>query len=211
MTISVIAMLVGCYYIFIEQLQTIGLAFIGGAVLVFIIKYLGYRKFMKLVDASLAHFENESMAVRNFYQATYDQWSYGTLDTLNKDFKDVEKLGFDNFVLNYYAFNSPYIAISLFTRDFPPLDGEYLLLQGNDFRDYDLSAWFIITNKRYILRDATDDSFKEFYHKDIQSIVYHESMPYKLTITLANDTSITMSDILFAIDEEDYNKVLNIL
>lgn len=104
--------------------------------------------------------------VVGFYQNTQAAWASGELAELNKSFQGEGQVSYDRFVKKYRPIDGGALQV-MFTQ-FPPMPQEYLVGVG-DTDSTTNRGWFVLTNQRLILKDATAGLFREFHLADIDS------------------------------------------
>lgn len=163
---------------------------IGLAILVF----FGVRAILQLgrEHAALKSDLLRDPAVLEFYGRTRAKWAEGKLDEVAPLRRKEAQKSVESIIHKYRPYQKS--ALEAMFRDFPPEPDEYLITVANAERT-DQRGWFVMTNKRLILKDGRTGIYHAVRYADIAGFESKGTMTKELRFDLKDGTSITFSKV----------------
>lgn len=170
------------------RLTVIGLA--GLAILIF----FGARAILQIRKEHRA-LKSETLrdpAVMEFYRRTKKMWAEGRLDEAAPLRRKEGAKSLEWLIRRYAPYETS--ALDAMFRQFPPEGDEYLVHEANDEKTYG-GGWFVLTNKRLILRDGASGKFGAVRFSDIESFESKGTMSRKFSFKLKNGKTVEFSKV----------------
>lgn len=200
---SPFALVIGLYFIVVEQsIQTGRILLVAFVILAGSQSYAYYTVRRSLVAVKKT-FKESPESIQRFFKRTYDVWHGGDLDYFDPSIKTYANVDFDNFLLNLYPRQHNNDSLDIFVRDCHPSDDEFYMGSGNDPQDKEMPAWFLLTNKRYFIRDGITNEMIEITLDEIDNMHLTKNFPATLSVTMHSGVTLMIQHVKRALNPPD--------
>lgn len=203
MFFSPIALVIGLYFILVEnELQT-GLILVSVFVILVSSQAYAYYTVNKSLQVVKAAYEETSEDIQHFFIRTYNMWHGGDLDYFDPGIKSFANVDFDNFLYNLFPKKNNNDSLDIFIRTCEPIADEFYMGSGNDPTDEEMPAWFLLTNKRYFIRDGITNEITEIALTDIDHMYITDELPATLTVSMHSGVTLMIQQVKRALNPPD--------